>query len=266
MCLRGKAVLISNQSVDFSCQLLFIDGFISSGTCELLIPNYSGSLLFSKVVRPCLIVLLKVNSSHILVNYYGYPLQFVCSFSIFQWLLGFLQGILVCLVQPHSAGCIDMETGQIGKYCRSHTLILNEPLSISDPKFLHDSKDMDALIHACVKTNDLFCKASRENKHLWFLNFLPGPLFNFGCAKENVVWYIRNFATTYYHPCGTCRMAKSSHFDRLDVVNENLQVLGVQNLRVADASIVCHIANVPIAKLCMVIGIAAAEKILNNDH
>lgn len=77
----------------------------------------------------------------------------------------------------------------------------------------------------------------------------------------NTTDYIRSFATTYYHPCGTCRMG-SSERDENAVVDENLKVIGIDNLRIADASVIPHIPNVPIAKLCMAIGVGAAERLV----
>ncbi|KAF5308863.1 hypothetical protein FQR65_LT00563 [Abscondita terminalis] len=49
-------------------------------------------------------------------------------------------------------------------------------------------------------------------------------------------WYcqLKQLTLQLYHPLGTCRMGKTSN----DVVNHNLQVRGIKNLRVADASVV----------------------------
>jgi len=43
---------------------------------------------------------------------------------------------------------------------------------------------------------------------------------------------VRRYATTLYHPCSTCKMGL--------VVASDLTVLGVKNLRVADASVFPH--------------------------
>lgn len=51
--------------------------------------------------------------------------------------------------------------------------------------------------------------------------------------EEEIAEFIRNSAETLYHPAGTCKMGT----DSLAVVNSRLQVYGVDNLRVVDASI-----------------------------
>ena len=45
--------------------------------------------------------------------------------------------------------------------------------------------------------------------------------------------YARTYATTVFHPCGTCKMGH----DPLAVVDDRLRVRGLAGLRVADASI-----------------------------
>ena len=51
--------------------------------------------------------------------------------------------------------------------------------------------------------------------------------------------YIRSNAETAYHPCGTCKMG----IDELAVVDDNLKVKGIQNLRVVDASVMPEIPS-----------------------
>ncbi len=47
--------------------------------------------------------------------------------------------------------------------------------------------------------------------------------------------YIRSTAKTVFHPAGTCRMGAAT--DRLAVVTQDLKVIGIEGLRVCDASI-----------------------------
>ena len=55
---------------------------------------------------------------------------------------------------------------------------------------------------------------------------------NFSSDKD-ILQFIRDKAETLYHPSGTCKMGQ----DKFSVVDEKLKVKGLENLRVADASI-----------------------------
>ncbi len=59
---------------------------------------------------------------------------------------------------------------------------------------------------------------------------LPGPSVT---TDEGLNTYARQFATTVFHPCGTCKMGD----DPKAVVDARLRVRGLTGLRVADASI-----------------------------
>jgi len=74
--------------------------------------------------------------------------------------------------------------------------------------------------------------------------------------------YIRRYATTLYHPVGTCRMGIDK---TTGVVNHRLCVFGVANLRVADASVQPEIVSGNTNASCIVIGERAAD-ILREDH
>ncbi len=86
--------------------------------------------------------------------------------------------------------------------------------------------------------------------------FLPGADV---LSDQALIHYIRDFATTIYHPACSCRMGS----DALAVVNDRLQVHGTKNLRVADASIMPFIINANTNAPCMMIGEKAADLILN---
>lgn len=67
--------------------------------------------------------------------------------------------------------------------------------------------------------------------------------------------FVRDGATTYFHEAGTCRMGR----DSAAVVDPELRVNGVQNLRVADASIMPRIPGVATMATCVLIGARMAE-------
>jgi len=58
-------------------------------------------------------------------------------------------------------------------------------------------------------------------------------------SDEQLDEYIRSKAETAYHPCGTLKMG----IDKMAVVDENLRIHGLQNIRVVDASIIPEIPS-----------------------
>jgi choline dehydrogenase len=66
----------------------------------------------------------------------------------------------------------------------------------------------------------------------------PGPEMQ---SEAEIRAYIRDNASTVYHPTGTCKMGPDT--DPLAVVDPQLRVHGVRGLRVADASIMPTIVN-----------------------
>ena len=71
--------------------------------------------------------------------------------------------------------------------------------------------------------------------------------------------YIRSKAETAYHPCGTCKMG----VDDLAVVDENLKVKGIQNLRVIDASIMPEIPSANLNAPTLMIAEKGSDLILD---
>ena len=65
--------------------------------------------------------------------------------------------------------------------------------------------------------------------------------------------FLRQNADSYHHQAGSCKMG----MDAMSVVDTQLKVYGVENLRVADASVMpfvpsgnCHAAIIAIAEKC----------------
>jgi choline dehydrogenase-like flavoprotein len=73
--------------------------------------------------------------------------------------------------------------------------------------------------------------------------------------------YLRNAVTTYWHESGTGKMGR----DRMSVVDGQLNVYGIDNLRVADASIMPRITTANTMAPCVVIGERAAQ-FISADH
>ena len=81
-------------------------------------------------------------------------------------------------------------------------------------------------------------------------NWWPGNLK--GAALDD---FIRAAATTYYHQ--TCT-AKMGH-DAMSVVDNHLKVYGIDNLRIADGSIMPRVTTGNTMAPCVIIGERAAE-------
>jgi choline dehydrogenase len=67
--------------------------------------------------------------------------------------------------------------------------------------------------------------------------------------------YLRRAADTIFHPVGTCRMGN----DARSVVDPTLRVRGIDNLRVADGSVMPVSVNSQTHAACLLIGAKAAE-------
>jgi choline dehydrogenase len=85
---------------------------------------------------------------------------------------------------------------------------------------------------------------------------MPGNLR--GAALED---FIRDAASTYHHQTCTAKMGR----DSMSVVDGQLKVYGIENLRIADGSIMPRVTTGNSMAPCMIIGERAAE-VLRNEH
>jgi choline dehydrogenase len=72
--------------------------------------------------------------------------------------------------------------------------------------------------------------------------------------------FVRERVESAFHPCGTCRMGRVS--DPLAVVDPETRIIGTENLRVADSSIMPRITNGNLNAPTIMIGERAADMIL----
>jgi choline dehydrogenase len=85
---------------------------------------------------------------------------------------------------------------------------------------------------------------------------MPGNL-----KGAELVSFVRDAATGFSHETGTAKMGQ----DPMSVVDAKLRVYGVDNLRVADGSIMPRVTTGNTMAPCVVIGERAAE-ILQAEH
>ncbi|GBG36998.1 choline dehydrogenase [Mycobacterium montefiorense] len=85
---------------------------------------------------------------------------------------------------------------------------------------------------------------------------MPGDL-----AGDDLLTYLRDGALSYWHYVGSAKMGR----DAFSVVDGTLKVYGVENLRVADASVMPRITASNTMAPCVVIGERAAQEI-KSEH
>jgi choline dehydrogenase len=85
---------------------------------------------------------------------------------------------------------------------------------------------------------------------------IPGNMR--GAALED---FIRDAAATYFHQTCTAKMGR----DSMSVVDAQLKVYGIENLRIADGSIMPRVTTGNTMAPCIIIGERAAEA-LRNEH
>eukprot|EP01041_Mallomonas_annulata_P004216 gene4216-8390_t len=200
-------------------------------------------------------------------------LQWLTSLDIVTRLLSCFFGFLVCVVRPESRGHISIDEE------RSHVLNI-------DPCYLKDKRDSNALLIGIKAVRKLIqnsqnvrntpspsppppspsantnsnsnSNSNYYNKHthtqLQCIEILPGL-----CPLP---WYIKLFSAPYFHCCGSCPMVPFDALPEAGIVTPDLRVIGVNGLRIADASVIPMIPSGPIHAVCSAIGEAAAELLI----
>jgi len=82
-------------------------------------------------------------------------------------------------------------------------------------------------------------------------------------SDDEIDDYIRDHVESAYHPCGACRMGSPD--DPLAVVDGECRVIGIERLRIADASIIPMVTNGNLNGPCLMIGEKASDHILGRD-
>jgi len=122
------------------------------------------------------------------------------------------------------------------------------------PRSLSNSEDLAVLTKA-VRRLRRICESPS------FRIFKAEPLYDFNPdSEEDIRAYISKQSRTDYHPVGTCKMGARD--DRMAVVDPELRVIGLQGLRVVDASVIPTITSGNTNLPTMMIAEKAADLIL----
>jgi choline dehydrogenase-like flavoprotein len=145
----------------------------------------------------------------------------------------------VCLLRPKSRGRVWLRTPEPG-----------DPPAI-DPNFLGEAEDMDEMVEGFRITRRLMDAPALA---AWRRRELSTAGIS---SDEDIRAVLRKRVDTVYHPAGTCRMGP----DRSGVVDHRLRVKGVENLRVADCSIMPTLIGGNTNAPAIMIGEKAADMI-----
>jgi choline dehydrogenase-like flavoprotein len=124
--------------------------------------------------------------------------------------------IHACQLRPRSKGEIRLRSADP-----------SDP-TVIQPNYLQDSHDLEVMLECVRLSKELFMQSVFDPYRDGFI--YPEESVK---SKEDLTDFVRRKAETIYHPVGTCKMGN----DPLAVVDTELRVHGVEQLRIADASI-----------------------------
>jgi choline dehydrogenase-like flavoprotein len=127
-----------------------------------------------------------------------------------------------------------------------------------DNQFFSDPQDAQTLVEGIKIARSIF--ASTAFSDIRGVEMLPGKDVQ---TDEQILDYLRAEALTVYHPVGTCKMGTD---DMAVVSPETLKVRGLQNLRVADASVMPTLIGGNTSSPSMMIGQRAADMMLGEPQ
>jgi choline dehydrogenase len=145
------------------------------------------------------------------------------------------------LTQPASRGTVTLRSAN------------PEELPVVDPRYLESTVDLETLVDGIRICRDIV--AARAFDGLRGPEIAPGADVT---TEDGLIDYVRNAASTVWHPAGTCRMGRG----RDAVVDPALRVRGVTGLRVADASVMPTITAGNTNAATIMIGEKAADLVL----
>ncbi len=186
---------------------------------------------------------LKDSNMQIYFNPHSYQIKFKNERRLFSpdRLQGFNISYNSC--RPYSLGSVEIKSANI-----IDTPSI-KPNYLSHQKDINDIVKMSRLIGKLQNTNSVK-SIQFDNSHLQINKI----------SDQELIDDFKNRASTVFHPCGTCKMSSDK---KKSVVDSNLKVHGIKNLRVVDASIFPNITSANINSPTIMVAHKAAQIILN---
>ncbi len=154
--------------------------------------------------------------------------------------------VFTCVLRPRSRGTVKLAKDGSNR----HVLI--------DHNFFSDERDQKVLIEGIKKAREIL--ASPVFDDIRGAEMAPGNKVK---TDEDILHYLRETASTVYHPVGTCKMG----IDDMSVVDPaSLKVRGLKNVRVIDASIMPTLISGNTSSPSMMIGEKGAQMILDEHY
>lgn len=104
----------------------------------------------------------------------------------------------------------------------------------ADPRYLTDKRDLVMMSEGVRFANEVVMEGA-GTKDIIKGSWPPEAKHHLNKTNEDWQPHVQKYASTSYHPVGTCKMGKAD--DPLAVVDQYLRVRGVKGLRVVDCSI-----------------------------
>ena len=149
------------------------------------------------------------------------------------------------LIQPASRGTVRLASSD------------PTALPLVDPHYLTREEDLAVLLRGLEITRELVNTSAFDG--IRGRELAPGELIT---DREQLARYIRDNASTVWHPVGTCRMGSGPE----TVVDARLQVHGVRSLRVVDASVMPTITRGNTNAATIMIAEKAADLLARADQ
>lgn len=147
----------------------------------------------------------------------------------------------VCLLRPKSRGTVTLNSNKITQHPRIQLNMLDH------------QDDIDTMIKGVRIAKNILSTPPLSSTHVNFI--FPDENCN---SEQEIHQFLKEKCNTIYHPVGTCKMGQ----DELSVVDEQLKVHGIKQLRVVDASIMPTLISGNTNAPTMMIAAKAADMIL----